>query len=398
MKKHFLAAAFAIIMCLTALAGCSLVRGFEKDVYVVFNIDGEYYDSCTVNIFNNGVIAQPEEPKGKRFKGWTVQTEWTVEEIPTLELLENTRIIRYDDVKDLVEKGSECVVLNGVFADIVRHDLKIAWYGKSDTSGIDEAYMEEFKTKLYGHLTSQSYTTESMDIVFQPYDGNVSSSCGAIKKDGDVDIMLGWKSVSGAQWVKGEDYLDEVNLPKLGLNITDRRAHKLYDSELVNLVYDWIQKEYGEPVVDPTPDPDPEPTPDPDPSEKPNLVIGWWDYSSSGLTKEVMDNAVIAITNYLVTEKGYSVDNLTIEINAYSQNKVADVAAAVNSDNNVDIMFGLKAYTGIEIAKKIDDVQMGGSLDRRILLLKRSTSTVASDVYTWFETNEDARKLFAPSV
>jgi len=237
-----------------------------------------------------------------------------------------------------------------------------------------------------------------MDIVFQPYDGNVSSSCGAIKKDGDVDIMLGWKSVSGAQWVKGEDYLDEVNLPKLGLNITDRRAHKLYDSELVNLVYDWIQKEYGEPVVDPTPDPDPEPTPDPDPSEKPNLVIGWWDYSSSGLTKEVMDNAVIAITNYLVTEKGYSVDNLTIEINAYSQNKVADVAAAVNSDNNVDIMFGLKAYTGIEIAKKIDDVQMGGSLDRRILLLKRSTSTVASDVYTWFETNEDARKLFAPSV
>ena len=66
MKKHFLAAAFAIIMCLTALAGCSLVRGFEKDVYVVFNIDGEYYDSCTVNIFNNGVIAQPEEPKGSR--------------------------------------------------------------------------------------------------------------------------------------------------------------------------------------------------------------------------------------------------------------------------------------------------------------------------------------------
>ncbi len=394
MKKHFLAAAFAIIMCLTALAGCSLVRGFEKDVYVVFNIDGEYYDSCTVNIFNNGVIAQPEEPKGKRFKGWTVQTEWTEEEIPTLELLENTRIIRYDDVKDLVEKGSECVVLNGVFADIVRHDLKIAWYGKSDTSGIDEAYMEEFKTKLYGHLTSQSYTPESMDIVFQPYDGNVSSSCGAIKKDGDVDIMLGWKSVSGAQWVKGEDYLDEVNLPKLGLNITDRRAHKLYDSELVNLVYDWIQKEYGEPVVDPTPDPDPEPTPDPDPSEKPNLVIGWYAKTgTTGITQTMVDNFKTALDEYLITQ-GASTD-VKIELREYAADLgVADIGEQVNQTGDVDIIMGMGTNittTGkIETKERVDYV-FGGK-GRNIARL--SDNELGTLVFNWMQTDE-VKAIFA---
>lgn len=41
MRKTLMAALLAIVMCLAALSGCAMVRGFEKDVQVVLMVNGE---------------------------------------------------------------------------------------------------------------------------------------------------------------------------------------------------------------------------------------------------------------------------------------------------------------------------------------------------------------------
>ena len=38
MRKTLMAALLAIVMCLAALSGCAMVRGFEKDVQVVLMV------------------------------------------------------------------------------------------------------------------------------------------------------------------------------------------------------------------------------------------------------------------------------------------------------------------------------------------------------------------------
>ena len=87
--------------------------------------------------------------------------------------------------------------------------------------------------------------------------------------------------------------------------------------------------------------------------------------------------------------------NIEITVKFYEQSAVADVAAAVNADGNVDIMLGLKAYTGLTVKEQINEVQMGATMtDRRILLLERSTSEIAAAVFGWFKTDESARALF----
>lgn len=547
MKKHFMAALLAIVMCFAALTGCTFVRGLEKDLQVALKFNDELYASVTVNAFNNAVVEEPFV-KGMKFKGWSPKADWKEGDDEAL-VLPNTGLIRYDDVKDYVKGNELSVTLYGIVTEIPQHDIAIAWYNKSSTSGLDQTAMDTFKTKLYAFLTEQGYKPDDMDIVIRGYEGDVGTSCGAIMKDGDIDIMVGWAGYTNLRdtggMTPGEDFLENVSNITIGSKA--RYSARKTDSEMSKLVYQWIQTEFGDGVkinyptggtTNPTPDPEPAftpipasenrlviawyeasasglnatiageveenlktylaeqgknlsditlvlrryddnvenscaavmsngdvdimigwggnittngkmeegkdfiehiggltfgektnryitritdtelvklaanrikeqytPAPDnsddpetpdtpetPDPIAETTLVIGWWTSDKSGLTEDIVNRVAEGIKTYLATQ-GVDVTKLTITLTPYDQSKVADVAAAVKADGNVDLMIGLKTYDSIPVVDKINDVTMGTVTDRRILLVD-GENELAKLVFEWFKTDVEALKLF----
>lgn len=547
MKKHFMAALLAIVMCFAALTGCTFVRGLEKDLQVALRFNGELYASVTVNAFNNAVVEEPFV-KGMKFKGWSPKADWKEGDDEAL-VLPNTGLIRYDDVKDYVKGNELSVTLYGIVTEIPKHDIAIAWYNKRSTSGLDQTAMDTFKTKLYAFLTEQGYKPDDMDIVIRGYEGDVGPSCGAIMKDGDIDIMVGWAGYTNLRdtggMTPGEDFLENVSNITIGSKA--RYSARKTDTEMSKLVYQWIQTEFGDGVkinyptggtTNPTPDPEPAftpipasenrlviawyeasasglnatiageveenlkiylaeqgknlsditlvlrryddnvekscaavmsngdvdimigwggnittngkmeegkdfiehiggltfgektkryitritdtelvklaanrikeqytPAPDnsddpetpdtpetPDPIAETTLVIGWWTSDKSGLTEDIVNRVAEGIKTYLATQ-GVDVTKLTITLTPYDQSKVADVAAAVKADGNVDLMIGLKTYDSIPVVDKINDVTMGTVTDRRILLVD-GENELAKLVFEWFKTDVEALKLF----
>ena len=189
MKKYLIAALIAMMTCLAVLSGCAAVKGLERDVQVILENDGEYVGTYTVNQYNNAVVPEMEK-EDLMFRGWSVLEDWT-EEDGDYYLTENTGLIRYDDIKDFVVGDSLSITLYAAYAPIPARDLVIAWYDKETTSGLNQSYMDSFKTQLYAYLTSQGYSPESMDIVIRGYSGDVGTTCSEIMKDSDVDIMVG---------------------------------------------------------------------------------------------------------------------------------------------------------------------------------------------------------------
>lgn len=246
MKKHIIAALLVIVLCLTALSGCSLMKSFERDVQVVLEVDGEYYNTCTVNIFNNAIVTPPDVPskfEGKTFIGWTAQQNWQELAAKKVEVSANKGLIRYDDVKDHIQGAERSVTLQAAFVEI---DLVIAWYDRGDTSGLTESYMQTFEKNMYAYLTDNGYVPEDMYIVLRGYDGAVGASCAKIMSDGDVDIMVGWAGniTSTGGMTQGVDFIENVSGITIGYT-PNRYAARITDTKLTNLVFDWIKSEYG---------------------------------------------------------------------------------------------------------------------------------------------------------
>lgn len=259
MKKHIIAVFVAVITCLAALSGCSLIRGLENDVQVVFEVNGEYVDGVTVNIFNNAIApvfdedAEGAVPEGFKFMGWSASHDWKYGDDRDL-LISSGGIVRYNAVKDWVNEGGTAVAVPVIIdrATIPRGDIVIAWYSNSGTSGISDEDIEAFEAELRGYLAVEGYDVSGMDIVIRGYGGNVGTSCGNIRKDDDVDIMLGWAGTSNltgtGSMKKGEDIFENASNIKLGSK--DRYAALCVDRdsgerELAVKVYDWIREKYA---------------------------------------------------------------------------------------------------------------------------------------------------------
>ena len=406
MKKRLVAVLIVVVMCLAALSGCSLIKGLERDVQVILmgvqqtesgdlvtNDDGsyqyEYVGTYTVNQFNNAIVPEPDyAPDGMQFAGWSPIKDWTEDD--GIESVSSSKgLIRYDDVKNFVDGESLSITLYAAFAPIPQHDLVIAWYDKESTSGINQAWMDQFQTNLYAFLTTEGYTPESMDIIIRGYSGNVGPSCSEIMDDGDVDIMYGWGGNidSTGGMVEGVDYLENVS--GIEINGKNRYAARLTNKPLVNLVYNWILGRDETPT--PEPEPEPEPTPDPDPDTQTQLTVGWYAKSgTSGLDQTIIDTFTAGLNAYLETQ-GYTSANLTVVFRAYD-GKVDEVISAVDTDGDVDIMVGMKAFDYEGVLEVQEDVPMGEKTDRRVHLL--DDDAVSLLVFDWLKTDE-ARALFA---
>ena len=407
MKKRLVAVLIVVVMCLAALSGCSLIKGLERDVQVILmgvqqtesgdlvtNDDGsyqyEYVGTYTVNQFNNAIVPEPDyAPDGMQFAGWSPIKDWTEDD--GIESVSSSKgLIRYDDVKNFVDGESLSITLYAAFAPIPQHDLVIAWYDKESTSGINQAWMDQFQTNLYAFLTTEGYTPESMDIIIRGYSGNVGPSCSEIMDDGDVDIMYGWGGNidSTGGMVEGVDYLENVS--GIEINGKNRYAARLTNKPLVNLVYNWILGRDETPT--PEPEPEAEPTPDPDPDTQTQLTVGWYAKSgTSGLDQTIISvftrglNAYLAANNY---------SDVEVIVRAYDGN-VADVETAVTTDGDVDVMIGMKAFSVEGIIEQQDDVPMGEKTDRRVHLLDEGE--VSKAVYEWLKTDDARALLLTPA-
>lgn len=407
MKKRLVAVLIVVVMCLAALSGCSLIKGLERDVQVILmgvqqtesgdlvtNDDGsyqyEYVGTYTVNQFNNAIVPEPDyAPDGMQFAGWSPIKDWTEDD--GIESVSSSKgLIRYDDVKNFVDGESLSITLYAAFAPIPQHDLVIAWYDKESTSGINQAWMDQFQTNLYAFLMTEGYTPESMDIIIRGYSGNVGPSCSEIMDDGDVDIMYGWGGNidSTGGMVEGVDYLENVS--GIEINGKNRYAARLTNKPLVNLVYNWILGRDETPT--PEPEPEPEPTPDPDPDTQTQLTVGWYAKSgTSGLDQTIISvftrglNAYLAANNY---------SDVEVIVRAYDGN-VADVETAVTTDGDVDVMIGMKAFSVEGIIEQQDDVPMGEKTDRRVHLLDEGE--VSKAVYEWLKTDDARALLLTPA-
>ena len=407
MKKRLVAVLIVVVMCLAALSGCSLIKGLERDVQVILmgvqqtesgdlvtNDDGsyqyEYVGTYTVNQFNNAIVPEPDyAPDGMQFAGWSPIKDWTEDD--GIESVSSSKgLIRYDDVKNFVDGESLSITLYAAFAPIPQYDLVIAWYDKESTSGINQAWMDQFQTNLYAFLTTEGYTPESMDIIIRGYSGNVGPSCSEIMDDGDVDIMYGWGGNidSTGGMVEGVDYLENVS--GIEINGKNRYAARLTNKPLVNLVYNWILGRDETPT--PEPEPEPEPTPDPDPDTQTQLTVGWYAKSgTSGLDQTIISvftrglNAYLAANNY---------SDVEVIVRAYDGN-VADVETAVTTDGDVDVMIGMKAFSVEGIIEQQDDVPMGEKTDRRVHLLDEGE--VSKAVYEWLKTDDARALLLTPA-
>lgn len=387
MKKHLIAVLIALVACLVALSGCAAVKGLERDVQVILENDGEYVGTYTVNQFNNAVVPEMEKDD-LMFMGWSVLENWT-EEDGDYYLTENTGLIRYDDIKDFVVGDSLSITLYAAYAPIPERDLVIAWYDKETTSGLNQSYMDAFQTQLYAYLTSQGYTPESMDIVIRGYSGDVGTTCSEIMKDSDVDIMVGWSSTSNLTntggLVEGEDFIENNGGVTIGAK--ERYAARLTDTQLCNLVYEWIFEEYSETGL-------PE---DPDPATEADLVIAWYnrhtDSTDSGLTQEIMDSFTAELNTYLSTQ-GYNPADMQIVVRAYS-GAVGDSCASILQTGDVDIMVGWSSNInttggmteGTDYIMNVGGVTIGTAERYAALLTNTQLSRL---VYTWiFDTYSD---------
>lgn len=402
MKKHSIPLLLAAAMCLTVLSGCTAVKGFEKDLQVVLESNGAYYGCYTVNIFNNAVVPEPEPPEGKMFTGWTVREDG--EPIST-----SKGLIRYDDVKDLAVRDALSVTLYAAFEDLPKRDLVIAWYAKSSTSGIEQADMDGFEIRLREYLTTKGYNPDEMDILIRGYEGGVGDACAAIRKDGDVDIMVGWSNSGNLTdtggFVEGQDFLE--NIGGVAIGAKERYTARKTDTELALLVYAWIQDEYGLGAgaahsVEPTAEPGPTASgeqhpaeitvPDPSAVEGQSLVIAWYAKSdTSGIEQADMDALQTRLNDYL-TAQGFHPEGMNITIRGY-EGKVGDSCAAIQSDGDVDIMLGWSNsgnltdtggfVEGQDFLENVGDVTIGS---KARYAARKTDTELCQFIYAWIQS------------
>ena len=140
MKKHFIAALMALILCLSVFAGCTAVKVFERDLQLVFKVNGEVQGVYTVNIFNSALVEAPKAPEGMSFYGWSPQENWEELGQDKVVVLPNKTYVMYNDVKDFIKGEELSLTLYATFFVIPPKDLVVAWYraeGVSTATGLN---------------------------------------------------------------------------------------------------------------------------------------------------------------------------------------------------------------------------------------------------------------------
>lgn len=204
--KRTITLALTSLIGIVTLSGCA-VNYFEEEINVVFMNEGEIVDNGTVTQFKNiqsPTIPDAYIPEDFRFLGWTgyKENQLDLHDVSHFrsQYIGGGRMVHYIDVKKFAVNST--VTLNALIMhkdDIPKeyHYAVVAWYDKAGTSGMTAGQISTVSEKLGTYLLNNGVSQDDVNsIVFRGYTGNVGPSTGQILYDGDVDIMLGWGSLS----------------------------------------------------------------------------------------------------------------------------------------------------------------------------------------------------------
>lgn len=171
------------------------------------------------------------------------------------------------------------------------------------------------------------------------------------------------------------------------------------DSKTFDLANDKVTADLSlyakfEQNVTPTPDPDPTPTTDlnvddtKDATKSYYLVVGWYAKTeTTGLTDEITRHFYSNLNVYLKAKGATDEQLKLVSFRKFSQDKVADMGAAINEQGDIDILIGVgKNITsggGVETKEKEGGISMGGK-DRYIARL--TDGELVEKVYTFMKT------------
>lgn len=188
------------------LSGCA-AGFFEEEINVVFMNEGEIVDSGVITQFKNyktPTISDAYVPTDFRFLGWTT---YDVSELDygnatnfKTQYISAGRMVHYMEAKPHAINSTVTYQALIMHKDDIPHDYHyavVAWYDKLANSGLEQSTVDVFEGKLKTYLANEGVSEEDINsIVIRGYSGNVGPTTGQILYDDDVDLMLGWGSVS----------------------------------------------------------------------------------------------------------------------------------------------------------------------------------------------------------
>ncbi len=218
----------------------------------------------------------------------------------------------------------------------------------------------------------------------------------AINTAGDVDVFVG--AGSNLKSTGGVDFVTRTGPVTIG-EADDRYIYLLRDNAIANFVYDFMVSEGGQGLlVTPT---EPEESsfelPPEESSEEESLsvTVGWWNYSTSGLTAEIADNLGFGIADKLRSSELYA--DADVILRPYTEEKVGALGSAINTDGDVEIFIGagtnLKSTGGVDFVTRTGPLTINGAENRYIYLLK--DNALAQFVYD-FMISDAGQGLLVP--
>lgn len=212
MKKHLIAVIIAVVMCLSVLSGCSLMKSLQDDVTVVAKDGTHVLKTGVVNTFNSmimptskadGQSLEDSADSGYYFAGWAVKENWKEgEEGCDESQFFGKEYITYADVKDFATDGS--VALYPAYKIKINYFFVFGYYAWTSTSGLDEATMKPIAEALEAYL-NMNYSTEISTFVesdpehnkvfdmrgYNPGGNSIGGAGDMVNKDGDVGVFFG---------------------------------------------------------------------------------------------------------------------------------------------------------------------------------------------------------------
>ena len=256
-SKRLIKILLGIACSVTFLSGCA-ARALENEINVVFLNEGQIVDKGVVTQFKNiksPTLSSAYVPTDYRFLGWTCYSfnELDLSSATNFkkQYIAGGRMVHYMEVAKFAKNQTvTCEALIMHKDDIPKdyHYAVVAWYDKAGTSGLNQAKIDGFATMLNNHLAAQGVSEEDIkSVVVRGYSGNVGPTTGQILFDDDVDIMLGWGSVSNITTTGSipESMIRESKEFPVTYNgeVKNRYIHRISDNAGGVQVFEYLQSE-----------------------------------------------------------------------------------------------------------------------------------------------------------
>ena len=386
---------------------------------VSFYVDNSLYKTARVKngeSVDSTLIPNPSK-EGYDFIGWTTLDGKSFD-------LSNEKVTSSLDLYAKFEKKETPTPTPDPVDDLNVDDVKdatksyylvIGWYAKTETSGLDDEISKHFYSNVNVFLKTKGATNEQLKLVsFRKFSQDKVADMGAaMNEQGDIDIVVGvGNNINSTAGVSIQE--KDGNILMGGKS---RYIARLTDNEIAKSLYDFIKTETGMKMFDTTftltegdipstPTPEPDPTPDTpstelnvddtkDPNKNYYLVIGWYaKTATSGLDDEITKHFYSNV-NVFLTAKGATKENLDlVSFRKFSQDKVADMGAAMNEQADLDIVIGvgknITSSGGVTTLERDDTVEMG---DKTRSIARLTDKETATSLYTFMLT-ENGRKMF----